>query len=152
MDETMEKWHGTQNGYANRKCRCDPCREAHNAHVRKYSRKKRASKVGPLVHGTLHGYQGWACRCEPCKEASARQVKSLYVLRKQHPRPEVGSPCECCGKPQRNNKPLALDHDHETGQFRGWPCTGCNTAIGKLGDSVDGVRAALEYLVRAAQR
>jgi hypothetical protein len=35
-------------------------------------------------------------------------------------------PCECCGKITR----LYLDHDHVTGQCRGWLCHRCNQALG----------------------
>lgn len=59
------------------------------------------------------------------------------------PRPEI---CECCGARRR----LALDHDHVTGMFRGWLCFNCNTSIGKLGDTEEGVWRALTYLRRAA--
>jgi hypothetical protein len=40
------------------------------------------------------------------------------------------------------------DHDHRTGKFRGWLCRMCNTAIGALGDDVDGLERALAYLRR----
>lgn len=53
--------------------------------------------------------------------------------------------CECCGKEQRG-RALAFDHCHTTGAFRGWLCANCNVGIGKLGDTVAGVRLALEYL------
>jgi hypothetical protein len=43
---------------------------------------------------------------------------------------------------------LHLDHDHETGEFRGWLCWHCNTGIGKLGDTPDGLRNALDYLLK----
>lgn len=41
-----------------------------------------------------------------------------------------------------------VDHDHKTGRVRGILCPKHNTAIALLGDSVDGVYAALEYLNR----
>lgn len=41
-----------------------------------------------------------------------------------------------------------LDHDHRTGAVRGVLCFDCNTAIGKLGDNVAGLRRALSYLQR----
>ena len=50
--------------------------------------------------------------------------------------------CEICG----STEDLVYDHDHNTGQHRGVICTVCNKAIGLLGDDVDGVRAALDYL------
>jgi Fe2+ or Zn2+ uptake regulation protein len=50
--------------------------------------------------------------------------------------------CEICGATEN----LVYDHDHNTGHHRGVICTGCNKAIGLLGDDVDGVKAALDYL------
>lgn len=35
-------------------------------------------------------------------------------------------PCELCGVV----KNLQLDHDHETGEIRGWLCNRCNIALG----------------------
>lgn len=43
-------------------------------------------------------------------------------------------------------KGLCLDHDHVTGQVRGVLCRRCNSALGKLGDSIVGLRRALVYL------
>lgn len=40
-----------------------------------------------------------------------------------------------------------LDHDHKTGKARGLLCAGCNTAIGRFGDSVEGLQKAIEYLI-----
>lgn len=39
-----------------------------------------------------------------------------------------------------------IDHDHVTGKVRGILCRTCNTAIGALGDSVEGLTLALNYL------
>jgi hypothetical protein len=52
--------------------------------------------------------------------------------------------CAIC----RRKRKLAVDHDHETGAIRGLLCRPCNSGLGLLGDSLDGVRSALEYLQR----
>lgn len=57
--------------------------------------------------------------------------------------------CECCAGLPNGKGGLHVDHDHISGKFRGWLCSSCNTGIGGLGDCVDGVARALEYLVRA---
>ena len=43
---------------------------------------------------------------------------------------------------------LCYDHDHVTGEFRGWICYGCNTGLGKLGDTIEGLEKAIAYLKR----
>ena len=41
-----------------------------------------------------------------------------------------------------------IDHCHDTGIVRGLLCNGCNTAIGQLGDTPEGVMRAVNYLER----
>lgn len=60
-------------------------------------------------------------------------------------RKEQGGSCAICTKPC---KKMVVDHDHVTGQIRGLLCMGCNSAIGKLGDTPEGVQRAVDYLVR----
>lgn len=54
------------------------------------------------------------------------------------------SRCECCKK--KSERALCLDHDHVTGEFRGWLCNTCNRGIGYLGDYLDGIKSAERYL------
>ena len=48
-------------------------------------------------------------------------------------------------------RPLDLDHDHITKRVRGLLCESCNKGIGQLGDTIDRVGAAYQYLKRAAK-
>jgi len=41
---------------------------------------------------------------------------------------------------------LVCDHDHYTGEVRGWICGRCNAALGLLEDDPFVVRAALDYI------
>lgn len=43
-------------------------------------------------------------------------------------------------------KPLVVDHDHETGKIRGLLCHKCNSGIGMMCDDIKIVRMAYEYL------
>lgn len=60
--------------------------------------------------------------------------------------------CACCGTddPGRRSKNLYIDHCHTTDNIRGLLCHRCNMGIGKLGDNLEGVTKALEYLQRAS--
>lgn len=50
--------------------------------------------------------------------------------------------CDLCGEQRK----LDVDHDHETNRIRGMLCRPCNTALGRLGDSAEGLRKALTYV------
>ena len=41
---------------------------------------------------------------------------------------------------------VSIDHNHDTGRVRGLLCQGCNSALGVLGDSVEGLQRAIKYL------
>lgn len=59
-------------------------------------------------------------------------------------------PAAVLGRPEEAQKrTLCVDHDHETGRVRGLLCNRCNVALARFGDTIAGVRAALNYLERA---
>jgi hypothetical protein len=72
------------------------------------------------------------------RQRKARERKASR-LRPEH--------CECCG---RLNNPvtdvLCFDHDHKTGEFRGWLCHACNKALGYVEDSRDRLQLLINYL------
>jgi len=85
-------------------------------------------------------------RCKKCIKEHTRVRSALK--RNAPPKPER---CECCGKEPkdfRNPNKWVIDHDHKTKQFRGWICDACNVGIGTLGDDIDGLQKAIEYLSR----
>lgn len=63
-----------------------------------------------------------------------------------------GGRCACCGATSNpDGRKLFVDHDHATGVVRGLLCGGCNRGIGALGDTIEGVRRAVNYLERVQQ-
>lgn len=57
--------------------------------------------------------------------------------------------CFICGVDEEDcTTKLHMDHDHETGEFRGWLCLSCNRALGFFHDSPSALLAAYEYLVK----
>ena len=69
---------------------------------------------------------------------------------------EQSGVCAICKSPEvvRHHstgeiQPLAVDHDHESGQVRGLLCTRCNKGIGLLRHNEAYLRAAADYVARA---
>jgi len=56
--------------------------------------------------------------------------------------------CEICGK---KFKILHIDHNHETGKFRGLLCYRHNYMLGFAGDSIDVLKRAINYLERRCE-
>ena len=61
--------------------------------------------------------------------------------------------CAICGEPETNidhrtkqNRRLAVDHNHETKKVRGLLCTKCNKGIGLLGDDSEILQNAANYM------
>lgn len=72
-----------------------------------------------------------------------RRGQELYPIG-QPSQPTRTGICELC----EEHRGLVWDHDNDTGTFRGWICTPCNTALGRLGDNSEGLARALEYVSR----
>lgn len=53
-----------------------------------------------------------------------------------------GDVCPIC----RIRRPVAVDHDHQTGEIRGILCNGCNTSIGVFREDADIFSRAMDYL------
>ena len=80
-------------------------------------------------------------RREECKDCERRLAKQLREAKKTAP--PKSDKCDCCGT---TTDTLVVDHDHVSGKFRGWLCKSCNIGIGKLGDNIEGITKALNYL------
>lgn len=50
--------------------------------------------------------------------------------------------CAVCNR----KSPRHLDHDHRSGRVRGVLCFNCNGALGKIGDRIDVLSNAVDYL------
>jgi hypothetical protein len=87
----------------------------------------------------------------PDKHRASVLRKSIRMLGLGHmvdtlvARVQAEQVCECCGATVGR---LRIDHDHETGAFRGLLCNGCNCGIGHFYDDPERLRKAIAYLDR----
>jgi hypothetical protein len=94
------------------------------------------------------------CReCERTNGAARKKLRKLVLP------PGEGYLCPICGKDEqqlegaggKGRSAWCCDHDHVTGNFRGWLCHNCNRAIGMMNDNVKQLQAAISYLEKAQE-
>lgn len=94
------------------------------------------------------GLHGRKSRCRPCrnKHQNSRRWKAWTGLSYEEVQAlkTEDTSCAICGVQEK----LVLDHDHKTGAFRGFLCCRHNRALGLLGDDLEGVTAAFNYLTK----
>lgn len=91
-------------------------------------------------------YGGYDSRCKDCIKSRSKIVRNIKKTSPAKP-----LKCDCCGsepktKNGRRKVGLVLDHCSTSNRFRGWLCSDCNLGIGSLGDSIEGLTRALNYL------
>lgn len=92
---------------------------------------------------------GSICKCCGPKRMRAYHLKTKYNISVDQYETMCKAQdykCAVCKKPTISGRRLAVDHCHQTGVLRGLLCPSCNSGIGKLGDSVDLLEAAIHYL------
>ena len=57
-----------------------------------------------------------------------------------------GGCCAICERPPQGKRPLAIDHDHQTGRVRKLLCHHCNCALGYARDDPAVLRNAAAYI------
>ena len=96
--------------------------------------------------------------CNKCYNTTQTSRANAYAKKygvrtiSQNHKPPEGTPCACCGVEMTHDKGIAgmcFDHDPQTETFRGYICKKCNTSIGGLGDTLDGLFNAVRYLQTA---
>lgn len=120
-------FHGTVSAYANDKCRCASCKES----WAEYMRRLRTDKA----------------RAKRYKAAYGLEMDEFFAILLRQ-----GNRCGICKRDRDDlERDFFVDHDHETGKVRGLLCIPCNTGLGLLGDSIDGLLNGLDYLRKVSQ-
>ncbi len=91
----------------------------------------RAAEVSPVVKDAL------ARRFPTGGRLTVREVRARFLARQN-------GKCAICGA----DGPTHLDHDHQTGEYRGVLCLGCNVGLGHFRDDPKRLGEAIRYLDR----
>lgn len=101
-----------------------------------------------------NGYRLRRPECPDCglldsqgKNQAIKLAKSLGIPYKAPP----GTCCALCGKPE-GSQSLVFDHCHKTNTFRGYLHNSCNRSMGVLGDDVEGLMRALNFLNKSEKK
>ena len=95
-----------------------------------------------------------------CKTCGKRSKTIPLKLRKQyeqkHPRPRIGEMFKCpiCerGRMIWHKNQVCLDHNHKTGDIRGYICGDCNARIGRMGENIKTFERAILWLKGVLKR
>lgn len=84
-------------------------------------------------------------RKEAMRKASFKKHHGSRVSYKFY-RAIMAFPCRICGLGRKDGLKMVLDHDHQTGEFRGPLCNRCNLALGAIQDDIGWLERAKQYL------
>ena len=86
--------------------------------------------------------------CHDCSSEERKKLQKIKnKIKEQYPQPSYMTKCIQCKRVVYEksedipdgvdgaNGPWQVDHDHETGKFRGHICKLCNTGTGMIGDT-----------------
>jgi len=104
------------------------------------------AKGHPVYSGSKKGFfQKGGRRGE--QNTNWKGGKSMTYRLRIVPRPKPKE-CEICGKEGR----ICYDHDHNTGEFRGWICDRCNVALGMANENPKTLIAIAEYIKKSKSK
>jgi hypothetical protein len=98
------------------------------------------------------GYRLRRPECDDCtKKASYGKTEAQQIAKKEgipFKAPE-GTTCKICKKAPTKGNGLVFDHCHKKNVFRGYICNSCNRSMGVLGDNIEGLIVAMNYLLKS---
>jgi Recombination endonuclease VII len=120
--------------------------EAVTHYCRKCKQEKPLHEFSERHRGIFVGYKPY----NQCKECEKKDNKERNKAKKYNAKPT--DPDYCCPICERAikdtgyNGEVVLDHDHKTGEFRGWICHDCNNALARTHENTKTLRNMIAYL------
>lgn len=111
--------------------------------TKEYSdKRKKWNEKNRFVYALTHSKSVAKLRGHmPCT-ATAKELEAAFTGK-----------CDLCGVPEQEcNQKLHMDHNHETGEFRGFLCARCNMGLGYFRDSEELLIDALHFLMNTNKK
>lgn len=132
--------------------KCSDCHRANKAEGRSYcpdclaKRKKAYRKTASYKKWYTEYKASGRGKVAAAKHRTKASLKEYGLTQEDYDEMNAsqGNVCAICGG--SSNKPLSIDHCHDTQHIRGLLCTGCNTGLGRFEDDIERLRAAADYL------
>lgn len=106
-------------------------------------------------YGNDSGGKKLRSACKDCDRKASQQCKKLL---RETPLPADNHICPGCNRNEeqirsslkyrgrKKHRVWSLDHNHQTGEFRGWICNKCNLALGNMNDNLEYAKRLVKYL------
>lgn len=143
LEKPYSEFHRNPETHDGYRYTCKLCRKNKVPSNRTVSRqtRKRQDPATRKSYGSRkeNGGEGWAQIKRLDKYGlTVTEFEALYESQ--------SGQCGCCSNPLGDK--YCIDHDHATGAVRGLLCYACNSGIGQLGDTIEGLQRAIQYLSR----
>lgn len=118
---------------------------SHTEYMRKY-RAANPEKVRQYQQEYIRRPGPAASRKACLRKSHLKRKFGLTVEQWDRMLEQQGGGCAICKGQPTTSHGFHVDHCHETGKIRGLLCHGCNTTLGAVKESVDTLKAMIEYL------
>ena len=112
------------------------------------TKDKKEFDINQIQAGDRLVRRGECKSCRKWKKPIPSKLKNDFI--KKNPRPKIGDSffCPICQriKPVLNRTSVVIDHNHKTGEIRGYVCLQCNTGMGNLRDEVGILKRAILWI------
>lgn len=142
-EKSIDQFSITWNGYLTWKCK--PCQATYARDYREKNRERKRAVDRDHYHNNK----------EMHRNSYLQRTYGISLEDFNQYLEEQEGKCKICDKRPTGKGiggRLHVDHDHETGVYRGLLCNNCNLALGNLQDSSELLRKAADYLDRSVGR
>jgi hypothetical protein len=122
---------------------CDACREANKLKSQQEYASRSPEKHALYMQTNIKSRRKW----------HLRRMYGITLEEEGRLFQAQGSCCACCkSSTPKSEQGWCIDHEHDSKLIRGILCHPCNLGIGGLGDTLEGVQKAVNYLTAFAAR